>query len=137
MGEDTVDQSILATDINDKVGYTFRQAFLVKPLELTKVKKEFSKPIAKDSAKKDDNDVEAVDYDEVETEVKEVDSDYRKGIIISIPYSYAQKMADDKYPSMQIKVGDTITYKANQGVWFDLLKDSQLVDEYSIVAVEA
>ena len=76
-----IDQSVLAQDISSKINYEFRSTFLVKPLDPVKVKKEFSKPVATDTAKKDENDVEAVDYDKVETEVKEVDSDYRTGIV--------------------------------------------------------
>ncbi len=46
-------------------------------LDPIKVKKEFSKPVDVKPAKKDDNGVEAVDFD-VETGGKEVESDFRK-----------------------------------------------------------
>ena len=37
---------------------------------------------------------------------------------------------------MPIYVGDTIVYRDNSGRWFDLLKDSQLVSAYDVVAKE-
>ena len=37
---------------------------------------------------------------------------------------------------MKIKVGDIILYKENRSMWFDLIKDSQLVKIYEIIAVE-
>lgn len=131
-----VDQTVLAEDVSSKIKYELPTRFLVKPLDPVMVKKEFDKPIAKNEPVKDENGVEAVDYEEVETETKEVESDYRRGVVLKVPYSYQQQMADDKYPSMPINVGDIIVYRANQGVWFDQLKDSQFVESYSIYAVE-
>ena len=72
-----MDQSQLAESIANKIEYSFTDAFLVKLLDPIKVKKEFSKPVDVKPAKKDDNGVEAVDFDKVETEVKEVESDFR------------------------------------------------------------
>lgn len=138
MEEIKIDQSVLAEDISSKIEYEFRNMFLVKPLDPVKVKKEFSKPVAKDdTAKKDDNDIEAVDYDQVETEVKEVDSDYRTGIVIKVPFDSKNRMSSKDFPEMEINVGDTVVYKDNRGVWFDLLKDTQLIGAYDIIAKAA
>ena len=135
MEEIKIDQSVLAEDISSKIEYEFRNMFLVKPLELVKVKKEFSKPVAKDdTAKKDDNDIEAVDYEQVETEVKEVDSDYRTGVVLKVPFDSKNRMTSKDFPEMEINVGDTVVYKDNRGVWFDLLKDTQLIGAYDIIA---
>ena len=71
----------------------------------------------------------------VETEVKEVESNYRKGIVLKVPYEYQTMVNDSKFNVANINVGDTIVYKAGFAQWFDLLKDSQLVDSYSIVAL--
>lgn len=134
MEEIKIDQSVLAKDISSKINYEFRSTFLVKPLDPIKVKKEFSKPVATDAAKKDDNDIEAVDYDKVETEVKEVDSDYRTGIVLKVPYDYTNRMSNKDYPEMPISIGDTIVFRDTKGGWFDLLKDTQLIECYAVIA---
>lgn len=138
MEEIKIDQSVLAEDISSKIEYEFRNLFLVKPLDPVKVKKEFSKPVAKDdTAKKDENEIEAVDYDQVETEVKEVDSDYRTGIVLKVPFDSKNRMTSKDFPEMEINVGDTVVYKYNRGIWFDLLKDTQLIGAYDIIAKTA
>lgn len=135
--EKIIDQSQLAEDLSAKIQYSFAKSFLVKPLEPVMVKKEFDKPVVKDDTpKKDENGVEAVDYDGVETEVKEVESDFRKGIVLKIPFDYQRQMEDDKFPAMPIKVGDILVYKNSYARWFDLLKDTHLVSQFDIVAIE-
>lgn len=131
--EQTIDQTQLAEDISAKIKYEFRNMFLVKPLEPVKVQKEFSEPVAKGNAKKDKNDIEAVDYDEVKTEVKEVDADYKRGVVLKLPYEYLHPYGDMK--PFPVKVGDIVIYK-NGSMWFDLLKDSILLQTHDIVAVE-
>lgn len=132
-----VDQSVLAEDVSSKIPYEFIDTFLVKPLDAIKVKKEFSEPVAKSDAKKDANDIVAADYDEVKTEVKEVDSDYRKGIVLKIPYSYSEAFGDANVKLKRINVGDTVLFRDRAGSFFDLLKDSKLIRYYDIVAIEA
>lgn len=135
--EKIIDQSQLAEDLSKKIQYSFAKSFLVKPLEPVMVKKEFDKPVVKDDTpKKDENGVEAVDYDGVETEVKEVESDFRKGVVLKIPFDYQRQMEDDKFPAMPIKVGDILVYKNSYARWFDLLKDTHLVSQFDIVAIE-
>lgn len=134
--KEMIDQSVLAEDVANKINYDFIDSFLVKPLDPVKVKKEFSKPVEKTKAHKDANDVEAVDYDEVTTEVKEVDSDYRKGIVLKVPMSYSTQLAEDKYQLSKIKVGDVVVFRDRSCVYFDLIKDSRLVRYYEIVAIE-
>ena len=133
-----IDQSELASSVADKIPYEFVDYFLVKPLDPIKVKKEFSKPV--DTGKKptkDKNGIEAVDYDKVETEVKEVDSDFRKGVVLKVPYSYTQTQNDDKINYMyEIKIGDVVLFRDMAAKSFDLLKDSKLIKYYDIVAVE-
>lgn len=133
---ETIDQSVLAEDVAGKIKYDFLDSFLVKPLDPVKVKKEFSKPVEKAKAQKDANDVEAVDYDEVTTEVKEVDSDYRKGIVLKVPTTYSTQVNDDKYQLSKIKIGDVVVFRDRSCVYFDLIKDSRLVRYYDIVAIE-
>lgn len=129
-----MDQSQLANDLSGKIEYDFNREFLVKPLEPVMVKKEFSKPVAEsEKPTKDENGIEAVDYKDVETEVKEVESDFKRGVVLKIPHEYKQQLEGDKYIPMDIKVGDVIVYK--YGKWFDLLKDTQLVSVYDVVAI--
>ena len=129
-----MDQSQLANDLSDKIEYDFNREFLVKPLEPVMVKKEFSKPVAEsEKPTKDENDIEAIDYKDVETEVKEVESDFKRSVVLKVPHEYKQQLEGDKYIPMDIKVGDVIVYK--YGKWFDLLKDTQLVSAYDVVAV--
>ena len=134
-----IDQTQLAEDLSSKIKYEFRQMFLVKPLEPVKVKKKISEPVAKDTKPKKDKDgIEAVDYDEVKTEIKEVDSDFSRAVVLKLPYEYTHPYNDEKIQQMPIKVGDIVIYKASRlgAMYFDLLKDSRLVPLYDIVATE-
>lgn len=134
-----IDQTQLAEDLSSKIKYEFRQMFLVKPLEPVKVKKKISEPVAKDTKPKKDKDgIEAVDYDDVKTEIKEVDSDFSRAVVLKLPYEYTHPYNDEKIQQMPIKVGDIVIYKASRlgAMYFDLLKDSQLVPLYDIVATE-
>ena len=132
--EKLIDQSVLAEDVANKIKYEFRDFFLVKPLDPVKVKKEFNTPVAKtETAVKDDNDIEAQDYDEVKTEVKEVDSDYRRGIVLKQPVWYP---ADEMKENEIIKIGDVVLFRDTTGAFFDLVKDSKLIRLFDIVAVE-
>ena len=130
-----VDNTKIAETVSEKIPYETLKQFLVKPLDPIKVKKEFSKPVPSAKQKGNVDGIDAVDYDKVETEVKEVESNYRKGIVLKVPYEYQAMVNDSKFNVANINVGDTIVYKAGFAQWFDLLKDSQLVDSYSIVAL--
>lgn len=101
------------------------------------VKKEFSTPNpSKKEPTVDNNGVEATDYEEVTTEIKEVESEFRKGIVIKVPVEYQRNMKDEKFPATSVHIGDTIIYRERNAQWFDLVKDSQLIDQYSIIAIE-
>lgn len=130
-----VDDKKIAETVSEKIPYETLKQFLVKPLDPIKVKKEFSKPVPADEQKGNVDGVDAIDYDKIETEVKEVESNYRKGIVLKVPYEYQAMVNDDKFHLANINVGDTVVYKAGYAQWFDLFKDSQLVDAYSIVAL--
>ena len=136
MNEDTqiIDQSGLAEAVASKVKYTFQDLFLVKPLDPIKVTKEFTKPVAKNTEKVDG--LEVQNYDEVETEVKEVDSDFRKGVVVKLPMYY-QEPVDPEHPTMRpICVGDVVVFREAAGIRFDLLKDSRLLRQYDILGIE-
>lgn len=136
MGEEKlIDQSPLAESVAQNIKYDFLDYFLVKPLDPVKVKKEFTKPVATGTPAKDANGVEAQDFDNVETEVKEVDSDYRRGIVLKRPLYY--NGSDVIGTSQEIKVGDVVIFRDPAGLRFDLLKDSRLLRLYDILGVEA
>ena len=129
-----IDQSPLAEDVAKSIKYDFLDYFLVKPLDPVKIKKEFSKPVATGTPAKDANGVEAQDFENVETEVKEVDSDYRRGIVIKCPLYYNEQSADTII--RHINVGDTVIFRDAAGLRFDLLKDSRLLRQYDILGIE-
>lgn len=136
MDSTRIDQSALAESVAQKVNYSFLDYFLVKPLDPIKVTKEFSKPVATTAtAVKDDNGIEAQDFDKVETEVKEVNSDYRKGVVIKLPMYYTNT-EDNSNAIAKINVGDVVIFRDAAGLRFDLLKDSRLLRQYDILGVE-
>ena len=129
-----IDQSVLAEDVASKIPYSFRDFFLVKPLDPVKVKKEFSTPVVKENAATSvKDDIEAQDYDEVKTEVKEVDSDYRRAIVLKTPVWYP---TEDMKENEIINIGDVVLFKDTAGSFFDLIKDSKIIRLYDIVAIE-
>ena len=130
-----IDQSPLAEDVAKSIKYDFLDYFLVKPLDPVKIKKEFSKPVSNGKPTKDAEGIEAVDFDEVETEVKEVNSDYRRGIVLKRPLYY--NGSDVIGTSSEIKVGDVVLFRDTAGLQFDLLKDSRLLRLYDIFGLEA
>jgi hypothetical protein len=131
MGEEKVDQSVLAEDLSGKIKYSFLDYFLIKPLDPIKVKKEFSKPVPTGKPTKDKDGIEAQDFDKVETEVKEVDSDYRRGIVLKRPLYYDN--SKEELGAAEIKIGDTVIFRDTAGLRFDLLKDSRLLRSFDIL----
>ena len=135
MGEDKIiDQSPLAESVSEQIKYQFLDFFLVKPLDPIKVTKEFSKPVSTGTPVKDANGIEAQDFNNVETEVKEVNSDYRRGIVLKRPIYYASE--DSKNTFIPINIGDVVIFRDAAGLSFDLLKDSKLLRQYDILGVE-
>lgn len=131
MDEKLIDQSQLAESISKDIKYDFADCFLVKQLDPIKVKKEFNKPVPAGKPSKDSNGVEAVDYDKIETEVKEVDSDFRKGVVLKLPIQY--RNMENK--PIEVKIGDVVLFREMGAKYFDLLKDSRLIKYYDIVAI--
>ena len=136
MGEENnmIDQSPLAESLSEQIKYQFLDFFLVKPLDPIKVTKEFSKPVSTGTPVKDANGVEAQDFNDVETEVKEVNSDYRRGIVLKRPIYYEAE--DSKNTFIPINIGDVVIFRDAAGLSFDLLKDSKLLRQYDILGVE-
>lgn len=131
-----IDQGALAESVSEKINYTFLDYFLVKPLDPIKVKKEFSKPVSTGTPVEDANGVKAQDFDNVETEVKEVDSDYRKGVIIKLPMYYNEEQQGEHVTARPFKVGDIVIFSDTAGRWFDLVKNTRLLRQYDILGIE-
>lgn len=131
------DTKKLAQSIEKGIHYEFTKEFLVKPLPKKKVTKKFVIPVeSKNQKGKDSNGIDAVDYETAE-ETKEVDSVYSEGVVLKLPKQYIAQASDNlqgKY-NINIEVGDVIIY-SNEGRYFDLFKDSKLVNMYDIVAVK-
>lgn len=132
--EKLIDQSVLAEDVASQIKYQFLDFFLVKPLDPVKVKKEFSTPVDT-TVRKDENGIEAQDFKEVMTEVKEVDSDYRRGVVLKRPLYYVDSEKNDNVYT-NINVGDVVIFRDTAGLRFDLLKDSRLLRQYDILGIE-
>lgn len=135
MNEEMIDQSVLAEDLSGKIKYAFYDFFLVKPLDPIKVKKEFSKPVATGKPTTDENGIEAQDFDKVETEVKEVDSDYRRGVVLKRPLYYEHAIEKEGAGVAEVKIGDIVLFRETAGLRFDLLKDSRLLRNFDLVGV--
>ena len=137
--EKMMDQTLVAETVGNKISYDFNDLFLVKPLDPIKVKKEFTKLPEDKRPVKDKNGIEAVDVkdSDIETEVKEVDSDYRKAVVLKVPYTYEEALKQDNNTLQHINVGDIVLYKEGRSIWFDLIKDTQLIRVYEIIAVES
>ena len=134
--EKLIDQSVLAEDVAGQIKYNFLDFFLVKPLDPIKVKKEFSKPVSTGTPAKDENGIEAQDFEDVETEVKEVDSDYRRGVVLKRPLYYENPDNVTLGTPSEIKVGDVVIFRDTTGLRFDLLKDSRLLRQFDILGIE-
>ena len=137
--EKIIDQSELAQSVSENIPYEFLDYFLVKPLEAIKVKKEIQKPVSDKASTKDENGVEAVDFSKTETEVVEVNSDYRKGVVLKVPNSYKAMVEDAEHPlssRLKVNVGDIIVFREAGNRFFDLIRDSRLVKYFDIIAIQ-
>ena len=101
------------------IEYTFTKDILVKPLEPIMVTKEYEEQIPTG-----ETDEEGFNKYEVKKHTKEVESDFAKGIVLSVPTT----------DGITFQPGDTVIYPKKFAKDFDLFKDSQLVKPYDIVA---
>lgn len=135
--EQLIDQSQLAKDVAERIQYEFVDSFLVKPLDKIMVKKEVTK-LPEGEPVKDAEGVEAVEG-EPETEVKEVESDYKRGIILKTPITYRlmiEREAENGQYAPHYEAGDVVIYKQITTCPFDLIKNSVLIKSHNIVAKE-
>ena len=116
-----MEDKVLETVVNG-ITWNMLKDVLVKPLAPIMVTKEFTEQIP--NGKVDENGFN--EYD-TQTETKEVESDWATGIVLKIPTNITDP---------QFKVGVTIAYNKKFAMYFDLVKDTQLVKPYDIVAVK-
>lgn len=116
-----MEDKVLETVVNG-IEWKMIKDVLVKPLDPIMVTKEFTEQVP--NGKVDENGFN--EYD-VQTETKEVESDWATGIVLQIP----SNLTDTVY-----KVGDTVAYNKKFAMYFDLFKDSQIVKPYDIIAVK-
>lgn len=102
----------------EKLEYLFIKDVLVKPLPVIMLSKVVDIPV--ETGEKDEN---GFNKFETKEETKEVESDFRKGIVLAVPAGVEN-----------ITVGDTIVFPSKFAKDFDLFKDSQLVKPYDIIA---
>lgn len=98
---------------------------LIKPLAPIKLKKEITEAVGTG-----EKDVDGYEKFDTKTETKEVESEWREGIVLALPNSEQMKEACEK----DFKVGDTVVYNKKFAKEFDLFKDSMLVKAYDIIA---
>lgn len=131
----------LAETIGNKLEYTFIDKFLVKELEPTMIEVKVKKPIPSEKQEgKDENGIEAVDFDKTEEVTETVAAKYKKGVVLKVPTKYidtyntaVETAKCHTMATLMINVGDTIVYKWSED--FDLFKDSKIVSVYDVVAI--
>lgn len=116
-----MEDKVLETVVNG-IEWNMLKDVLVKPLPPIMVTKEFTEQIPNGKVSEDGFN----EYD-TKTETKEVESDWATGIVLKIPTNLTDP---------QFKVGDTIVYNKKFAMYFDLLKDTQLVKPYDVIAVK-
>lgn len=98
---------------------------LIKPLPPIKLTKEVTEAVGTG-----EKDVDGYEKFDTKTETKEVESEWREGIVLALPNSEQMKEACEK----DFKVGDTVVYNKKFAKEFDLFKDAMLVKPYDIIA---
>ena len=121
--EINIDQDKVLDDVINKIDYTMIKDILVKPLDTPKVMKHIVEQIPTDKV---DEETKATIYETKESD-KEVDSAFRKGIVLRLP----SNMPDNS----PIEVGDIVVFPYKFSIDFDLFKDSMLVKPYDVIAL--
>ena len=121
--EETTDKDIV---ISLKIPYQIAEnKVLIKPLDAEKIKKQL---VVLDEKKNKNKKY----GDELATKkvVKNVETDYRHGVILGIGSRVSQ------ITSLPLEIGDTIVFHKNvmNNSYFDLYKDSILLNAYDVVA---
>lgn len=116
-------QAQVLSDVVSKITWSMLKDVLVKPLPPIMVTKEITKQIPNGKV-----DAEGFNEYDVETEMKEVESDWATGVVLKLPVNLSNTNVD-------FKPGDTVVYNKKFAMGFDLFKDTVLVKPYDIIAV--
>lgn len=116
--EDKVLETVL-----ENLKYIPLKDILVKPLPPIKLTKEITEAVGTG-----EKDVDGYEKFETKTETKEVESEWREGVVLTIP----EHLQEDS--TLGFKIGDTVVYNKKFAKDFDLFKDSVLVKSYDIIA---
>lgn len=116
-----MEDKVLETVVNG-LEYTPLQDILVKPLAPIMLKKEVAEAVGTG-----EKDVDGYEKFDTKTEVKEVESEWRTGIVLAIGSNLDSTL-------LKFEVGDTIVFNKKFAKDFDLFKDSMLVKSYDCVA---
>lgn len=117
-----MEDKVLETVING-LEYIPLRDILVKPLEPIILKKEVTEAVGTG-----EKDVDGYEKFETKTQVKEVESEWRTGIVLAIGEELTQQS------TFGFAVGDTVVFNKKFAKEFDLFKDSMLVKPYDCVA---
>lgn len=118
-----MEDKVLETVLNG-LTYIPLKDILVKPLDPIKLQKEVTEAVGTG-----EKDVDGYEKFETKTETKEVESEWREGIVLVIPNCLEES-------NLGFKVGDTVVYNKKFAKEFDLFKNSVLVKSYDIVAIK-
>lgn len=114
-----MEDKVLETVVNE-VPFIFEKDILVKPLPPCMVEKVYVEQIPNGKQDEEGNNL----YDTKE-EKKMVESDFEKGVVISIP----------NVCPCNVTLGDTVVYPKKFAKEFDLYRDSKLIKPYDIVSI--
>lgn len=120
----TKENKTILDTVLDNLDYQMTKNMLVKPLPEVIVEKEISTPTPTGEIDEDG----VAKYDTV-TSIEKVPAMFRKGIVLALPGGY-QWPDESNHP----EVGDTVVYSNKAATYFDLYKDSQLVNPYNVEA---
>lgn len=115
-----MEDKVLETVVNG-LTYLPLNDILVKPLAPTMITKEVTEAVGTG-----EKDLDGYEKFDTKTEVKEVESDWREGVVLAMP--------DHMNEHTNFVVGDVIVYNKKFAKEFDLFKDSVLVKLYDCVA---
>ena len=119
-----IDQEKVLDDVINKINFEMIDEFLVKPLETPMIMKHITELVPVEPKEIDEETgfpkMETKEYD------KEVESAFRKGIVLKVPFSYKDGL---------VEVGDTIVFPYKFSKDFDLFKDSMIVKKHDVIAL--
>ena len=113
----------IAQSINDGLKYSFLKDLLVKPLPVQMIEKVVTTQIPTG-----ETDEAGFYLYETKEEIKSEETDYREGIVISLPSTLDPS-------TLGFGIGDTVVFHKRYPAYFDLFRDSMIIKPYDVIAV--